>query len=351
MKSWQTMRKINNVNLSSTFPETHSKNNTSYGIILFYLISSVLVISLGPIKVNFPWTTQILIALIAIVVFIQIFSSNINLSQIANGYVLVLVLSFGLILIYTFIGHEQIRGLYLYKFTRVLPLFFAGIFVTRNHKLRLPLFIVFISSPIISNFITHNNTQSSSFIIRDDVENNPDLYALYSPYLLIAPALSAILSLFFIIKIYSRKLFKKYIIIFLFFWNVLIVIKSGFANPLIMLVFGLFIVLLLKISQIKWYRAFVAATGCVVFSVLIYIFLTKFASDASVTFKVINIVNMLFGINTDMNYVSGGRFDLMAASWNTFLSNMLFGVGSHQGTGQYDVIGSHSIVIDNFGEV
>ncbi len=337
---------------SSIFAKITFNSKTIFETILFYLISFLLFSSIGYIKIHFPWISQILIVLITLLFFSKISFSNIQLAKIANGYVLILFLSFLLILLFTLIGHDHSQGIYLYKFTRILPLFFAGIFVIQNHRMRIPIFLILCTSSIISNLATLTSFQNSSFIVREVLENNPnpELYSSYSPYLLIAPVISSIISLF-LIQLSKKRVLNSYISYFLFLCNTLIVIRSGFANTLLMLITGFFIVFLLKFSQMKIYKLVINLIGFIIFVFSLYFFLINFAADSSVTFKITNIVNILIlGIDTDMNFVSGGRFDLMESSWNTFLANPFFGVGSYQNTGQYHIIGSHSTVIDNFGQ-
>jgi len=332
------------------FSKITFNSKVSFEKILFYLISALLFISLSSIKLRIPWSSQLFIFLITFVLVLKISLSRIQRSQIANGYVMILILSFALIVIYQIVGFDHSQGVYLYKFTRVLPLFFAGILVTNNSRLFIPIIIVFCASSILSNLTPLTNT--SSFIVREELESNsnPLMYNSYSPYLHIAPAISSILTLL-LIQSTSKKLLEKYFFYFLFLCNILIVIRSGFANTLIILITSFFIIFLLNFSQIKTYKIYTNLTGFIIILFSLYFILTNFAPNSSVTFKISNIVNLIFlGLDTDMNFVSGGRFDLMESSWNTFLANPLFGVGSYQNTGFYNIIGSHSTVIDNFGQ-
>ena len=173
--------------ISMPYSEAHHNSSLGYDNILFYFLCSLLLITFTQIKVHYPWTTQILIGIISLIVLLQILLSKVNWNKFVNGYVLLLVLSYVLVACFAFLGHGPTSGEYLYRFTRALPLFFAGILISRNQRLVMHIFILSLIATVIANVSTTIGVGDSEFVIRSTVEGNPDFYNLSSPYLAIAP--------------------------------------------------------------------------------------------------------------------------------------------------------------------
>ena len=336
--------KIKNNHLAYPLGYYASKRYFSYEKLILLLLAIDLLIVLTTVKINYEWTTQILILMLAVLTF---FKSNWK-ELMQNKYVVLIFISYSILFIYTLFQHGPSIGMYFYRFSRLLPLLLAGIIVSHRQKWTAVIFLVSLIGVCIGNFPIF--LQSSSFVVRTDLLYM-DSY-LQSPYRYVPAAFVVILSLY--LYEYYTNIFQQLMVIALGVMAALIVVKSGFSVSIITLLTGLMIVGVMS-AMLNGTINMTRKLGFVLLSlapVIIIIYgLQQYAPDTIPAQRINSIFELLIGdTSVDLNVTSGTRIDLMKVSWDTFMTYPIFGVGAYALSGSFRVIGSHSSVIDNLGQ-
>lgn len=313
--------------------------------IIYWLLIIDLATVVTPVKIKFPWISQA--AIIAITIILPIFLNWKTIFK--NNYILLVILSYGLFLIFDLIQHGPSINEYVYRFSRLLPLFFVGVIASRHSRWIVNFFFVTLVGVLWGNLPLL--TESGSLVSRSML---PELgIYLISPTRYMVAVFSSLVA-FYTYQYYKRNYLIKYILVILFLTNTLVVIKSGYTAAILSLLIGYSAMGATAFFKKKYYNTRKRIKIAVLFiglALSTYYILVRFAPDSVPAYRIRNIVSYMEGnTSVDIANVSGLRTYLAQVSWKTFLSNPLIGVGSYAFIPGIRIIGGHSTVLDMFAQ-
>ncbi len=308
--------------------------------LIYYFVGIDLLVVLTEVKIYFPIFNIIFIVLLTPLVF-----STLKWNKLLKSKSFVLFfLCYSILLFFSLIGHGPSIYEYLYRFTRLIPLFLAGVIVSDKIKSinGVILFaVVGLFFGGISLFL-----QGDQFILRNVMTDVSDY--LRSPYRYVPPIFVSVLALYLIRDTKIRYL--KNLIIFFSVFNIITVVRSGFTTPIVILFICGIAYLFRIFSNIR--SGFLKNLPKIITSIIVicvsFLGITTFLSDSVISIRFTDLFNLLFiADNTvDLNNTSGNRIDLLSRSLDTFIENPFIGIGAESLSGIETRVGSHSSIFD-----
>ena len=264
-----------------------------------------------------------------------------------------------MIVVYTLIMHGPSPGKYLYLFSRVLPLFFGCILVSRNRKaINGIIWCALIGTclkviPLVNSLTEYGNILTTRTQLYKSGEFNPSIYG----FLNVTQHFVAVLVLIIAFSIYfrcSNKLLKM-IILCLIIINGYSVISSTFAASIMTLIIGLSVYGLLTIFR-RGNRLYSVILTMIFFSssLLIIHFINEYAFDTVSTIRLNRALGVISGEFDfqSMDEYSGHRITKARISIETFLEKPYFGGGIVYGiAGHTSVMGGHNTYFDTLAQM
>tara|TARA_B100000780_G_scaffold66700_1_gene43954 strand:+ start:5436 stop:6635 length:1200 start_codon:yes stop_codon:yes gene_type:complete len=308
---------------------------------LIYILASLdLLVVLTEVKIYFPFVNMVFIILL-----VPLLISHVNWNRLitSKSFILFFICYFILIL-FAIIGHGPSIYQYLYRFTRLIPLFVAGIVISKNIRY-INGIILFSALGIFLGGISLI-LQSDQFIVRDTMMDVSDY--LRSPYRYVPPVFVSVLTVYLISC--TEKKHLKFFLIFLTIFNLINVVRSGFTTPIFILFVCMTAYLIRKILIVKsnLLSYLLKALMPIALIYIAFITLITVLPTSATSVRLTNLFNLLFlaDSSVDLNYTSGNRMDLLMISLDTFSKNPFIGVGAESLSGNENRVGSHSSLFD-----
>ena len=308
---------------------------------LIYILASLdLLVVLTEVKIYFPYVNMVFIILL-----VPVLISHVNWNKLitSKSFILFFICYF-ILIFFAIIGHGPSINEYLYRFTRLIPLFLAGIVISKNIR-HINGIILFSAIGIflggISLFL-----QGDQFIVRDTMMDVSDY--LRSPYRYVPPIFVSVLTVYLIS--YTKNKYLKYLLIFITIFNIITVVRSGFTTPVFILFVCMIAFLLRKTlnSKSNLFSSLFNVLKPIALICFSFIILVTFLPTSATSVRFTDLFNLLFLADSsiDLNSTSGNRMDLLMISLDTFIKNPFIGVGAESLSGYENRVGSHSSVFD-----
>lgn len=304
--------------------------------ILYFILIDLAVVN-SQIKSFAGFSTQLSIIIITICLLFYLPKKSFFLN--ISG-VKIIILTYFLFIFLSIVGHGPTIGTYFYRFTRLLPLFFAGLIIGKDSKHIKLVFIFFTVGLFISNLGLIYSGGTSS-VRNTEIGVYDDFF--YSPYRYLSITISSLISYYLYLN--ASSLYYKFVFLILFIVTVFVLIIGGFTTPIICFIFSFlmfnYFVFFNKNSSSKMLNKIISLS----IFVLIFYMGTYFL-DITVLDRLTAFASPLYGSNTSFNETSGGRVVLNLISIDVFLNNPIIGIGSYAFIPGIYVIGGHSTIFD-----
>lgn len=313
--------------------------------VCYLLVCFDLLIVVTPFKIHFPWTTQMAIVGIAIILLLT-FNFDVVFK---DKYIVIVILCYGIFLVFGLFHHGPSINEYLYRFSRLLPLFFAGIMLSQGNSREK--WIVRICFATLLGVFWGNISlvsESGPLVLRSQLKEIGDMVTSWSRY--IVSVLASLIAIYLYQYYNTRKSRWKYFVTILFPVAIISVLRSGFTASIISLFIGLSVMGVLTLFSPSSEKPgkkvlIVVLYGGALFA--IYYALINFAPDSVPTIRIQNLIDRILGdTNVNLEYSTGLRTYLGAVSWSAFLSSPVIGIGSHSFIYGGTSIGAHSTILD-----
>ena len=308
---------------------------------LIYILASLdLLVVLTEVKTYFPYLN-----IVFIILLVPLLINHVNWNRLvtSKSFILFFICYFFLIF-FALIGHGPSINEYLYRFSRLIPLFIAGIVISKN--IRYINGIILFSA--IGIFLGGLSLffQGDQFIVRDTMMDLSDY--LRSPYRYVPPVFVSILTIYLIN--YTKNQYLKYFLLLITIFNIITVVRSGFTTPIFILFICMLAFVFRKAINLN-FSLFSKSNNILMPIALIcvsFLALISLLPDNVATIRINNLFDLLFlsDSNVDLNYTSGNRIFYLIISLDTFIQNPFIGVGAESLSFRFDRVGSHSSVFD-----
>lgn len=305
--------------------------------LLLILVGLDLLIVNSEIKSIFGFVTQLLIVLIAFIVILSI--PNLRLKVFSKAPIF---LSFIVLCILSFLAllkYGPTINMYLYRYVRLLPLFFSGLILGDNLKHIYTILIMYVLGLILS---------SSELLLIGNISSvrsgNSGLFAdyLYSPYRYLSMSYAAVIM--FVFTLNMKKTWGVICLGMAFISALFFLFLGGFTTPIIAFLVAIIVFIL---SRKKERRGSYIKTITVVAMLLGFFWIIAHQLlEERVIDRITSLVTLLYGNSSELNVVSGGRVYLNKISIDKFLANPFIGIGSYAFIPGVYIIGGHSTVFD-----
>lgn len=309
--------------------------------LIYYFVGIDLCVVLTEVKIYFPIFNSILIILLIPLVWNTLKWENFLKSK---SFILFFV-CYSILLVCALFDHGPSIYEYVYRFSRLIPLFLAGIIISERTK-SINGVILFSIVGLFLGGISLLFEGGSQFIIRNVMTDLSDY--LRSPYRYIPPVFVTILSLYLIKETKNTNL--KYLIIILSIFNMVSVLRSGFTTPIFVFFVCMFAYLFwaclnLRSHLGKYSLKMIQSIVGIIFCSLV---LKSFFAESVVSVRMLSLFDYLFVAESfvDLDYISGTRVTLLTRSFDTFIEYPIIGVGAESLSGIETRVGSHSSIFD-----
>ena len=305
--------------------------------ILLVIVGLDLLIVNSEIKSVFGLATQLLIVLIAVIVILSI--PNLRLKIFSK---IPLFLSYFILCILSFLAllrYGPTINMYLYRYVRLLPLFFSGIILGENLKYVRTVLIMFVLGLILS---------STELLLAGNISSvrsgNIGLFAdyIYSPYRYLSMSYAAVIM--FVFTLNTKNISGKILSALGFISALFFLFLGGFTTPIIALLVSIIVFTMCR--DIERRGSYLKTISVVAMLSCFFWLIAHQLLEESVINRLTSLGTLFFGNSSELNVVSGGRVYLNQISIDKFLVNPFIGIGSYAFIPGVYIIGGHSTVFD-----